>query len=127
MQSNKTIPRRQVLQQSASLLGSLCLTPALLQTAKGNELERKRLLFFTKSSGFQHSVVTRDGTELAYAERIVTELGKKNNIDVHCSKDGGRGLRMTFVSRDMGTQPRERPSVLYVDGASRRCMAQSHF
>jgi len=88
MQSHQNPNRRQVLQQSASLLGSLCLTPALLQTAKGNELERKRLLFFTKSSGFQHSVVTRDGTELAYAERIVTELGKKNNIDVHCSKDG---------------------------------------
>ena len=88
MQTYQCPNRRQILLQGASALGALSLSPAFFQTAQSAELERKRLLFFTKSSGFQHSVITRDGTELAYAERLVTELGKKNNIDVYCSKDG---------------------------------------
>lgn len=83
-----SLNRRQVLRQGAGVLGSLSLMPTLLSSAEAKEQEPKKLLFFTKSSGFQHSVITRDGTELAYAERIVTELGKKNNIEVQCSKDG---------------------------------------
>jgi type 1 glutamine amidotransferase len=88
MQTYHRPNRRQILLQGASAFGALSLSPTIFQTAQSAELERKRLLFFTKSSGFQHSVITREGTELAYAERLVTELGKKNNIDVTCSKDG---------------------------------------
>jgi type 1 glutamine amidotransferase len=46
------------------------------------------VLFYTKSSGFQHSVITRKGTELGHAERILTELGREHNFEVVCSKDG---------------------------------------
>jgi hypothetical protein len=49
------------------------------------------VLFFTKSSGFQHSVITRSEKEpekLAYAEQILTDLGAKHGFDVTCSKDG---------------------------------------
>ncbi len=49
----------------------------------------KKILFFTKSSGFQHSVIARKGDNLSHAERILTELGKKNGYEVICSKDGG--------------------------------------
>jgi type 1 glutamine amidotransferase len=52
---------------------------------------RKRILFFTKSAGFQHSVITRpkdDRTKLSYAEQILTDLGASNGFDVVCSKDG---------------------------------------
>lgn len=49
---------------------------------------RKRLLFFTKSAGFQHDVVKRDQGALAYAERIMMGLGEKYGFDVVCSKDG---------------------------------------
>jgi uncharacterized protein len=48
----------------------------------------KRVLFFTKSSGFQHSVVTRKGDALSHAERILTELGKQNGFEVVATKDG---------------------------------------
>ncbi len=55
---------------------------------------KRKLLFFTKSSGFEHSSIKRkkdkDGKEeLSHAEKIVTELGSKHNFEVTCSKDGG--------------------------------------
>ena len=50
--------------------------------------ERKKLLFFTKSAGFEHSVIKRNGDELGHAEKILTELGGKVGIDVTCTKDG---------------------------------------
>jgi type 1 glutamine amidotransferase len=50
---------------------------------------RKKVLFFTKSAGFQHSVVTRKGEELAHAERVLVEMGKSHGFDVEPTKDGG--------------------------------------
>lgn len=80
--------RRQWLQQSslaALLLGSGRLPQAW---SAGDETRSKRLLMYTRSVGFQHSVVQRKGGKLSLAERLVTELGKKHNIDVVCEKDG---------------------------------------
>ena len=48
----------------------------------------KKVLFFTKSSGFEHSVIKRKGDELSHAEKILTEIGKKAGFEVVCSKDG---------------------------------------
>ncbi len=48
----------------------------------------KKVLFFTKSSGFQHSVITRDGDKLSHAERILTDIGKEHGFEVVASKDG---------------------------------------
>ena len=47
----------------------------------------KKILFFTKSSGFQHSVIARKGDELSLAERILTELGEEHGFEVVASKD----------------------------------------
>ncbi len=49
----------------------------------------KRLLFFTRSVGFEHSVVRRPaGQQLSHAERILTELGRRVGAEVVCTKDG---------------------------------------
>jgi type 1 glutamine amidotransferase len=50
--------------------------------------EKKKLLMFTRSQGFQHPVVARKGSELSLAERIVTALGDRLGIEVTCTKDG---------------------------------------
>jgi type 1 glutamine amidotransferase len=52
------------------------------------EKPKKKLLFFTKSAGFEHDVVRRKDSELAFAERIMIDLGKKHGIEVTCTKDG---------------------------------------
>ena len=48
----------------------------------------KKVLFFTKSSGFPHSVVTREGDRLGLAERTLIEAGKEHGFEVVASKDG---------------------------------------
>ena len=48
----------------------------------------KKVLFFTKSSGFQHSVIARNGDKPGLAERILTEIGKEHGFEVVASKDG---------------------------------------
>jgi type 1 glutamine amidotransferase len=79
--------RRQWLQQStlsAFILGAGRLPLAIAADAD----KRGRLLMYTRSVGFQHPVIARKGNQLSLAESIVSELGKKNNIDVVCEKDG---------------------------------------
>lgn len=49
---------------------------------------RKKILMFTKSSGFEHDMVKRSGGKLSPAEQIVTDLGQKRGIAVTATKDG---------------------------------------
>lgn len=68
---------------------SVLLGPAALNTAaRAAQNKTRRVLFFTKSSGFQHSVVTRKGGQPAHAEKILTDLGRENGFEVVASKDG---------------------------------------
>lgn len=48
---------------------------------------KRRVLLLTKSSGFQHDVIAREGDRLAYAERTVTCLGATHGFEVTCTKD----------------------------------------
>jgi type 1 glutamine amidotransferase len=78
--------RRQWLQQSS--LAALLLGTTGLPHVLAAETEKRRLLVYTRSVGFQHPVVERKDGKLSLAERLVTELGKKHNIEVVCEKDG---------------------------------------
>jgi type 1 glutamine amidotransferase len=49
---------------------------------------KKRVLMYTRSQGFEHSVVKRKGDKLSLAEQIVTDLGGKHGFEVLCEKDG---------------------------------------
>jgi type 1 glutamine amidotransferase len=81
-----TFSRRQMLQAAgaAALLGKAPLGRLIADDKKAT----KRLLFFTKSSGFEHSVIKRDGDKLSHAEQILTNIGKEHGFEVVCSKDG---------------------------------------
>jgi type 1 glutamine amidotransferase len=61
---------------------------------------KKRILMYTRSQGFQHPVVKRNGTELSLAERIVTDLGTKHGFEVVCEKDGRVFLSAEFPKFD---------------------------
>jgi uncharacterized protein len=50
---------------------------------------KKKILYFTRCQGFEHSVVKRNGGQLSHSEKILTELGPKHGFEVVCSKDGG--------------------------------------
>src|SRR6185503_8955012 len=84
--------RRDILRASALAAAGIALSPfAGPLLAAESDQPRKRVLFFTKSSGFQHGPVTRpaeDPTKLAYAEQILTAIGAQHGFAVTCSKDG---------------------------------------
>jgi type 1 glutamine amidotransferase len=79
--------RRTMLGRTASgALGLALFTPHLARAAQGPV---RKVLFFSKSSGFEHSAIKRKGDELSFAENILKELGPKHGIDFTFSKDGG--------------------------------------
>ncbi len=47
-----------------------------------------RVLFFSKSSGWEHSAIKQDNGNLGYAEKVLAKLGPKNDIEFTFSKDG---------------------------------------
>ena len=61
---------------------------------------KRRVLMFTRSEGYQHSVVQRKGDKLSLAEQIVTDLAGKNNLEVVCEKDGRVFLSKEFPRFD---------------------------
>jgi type 1 glutamine amidotransferase len=80
--------RRELLSLAALAAAGLTLGPAAC-TTRAADGPKKKILFFTKSAGFQHSVIARKGNELGYAEKILEKLGADNGYEVVCSKDGG--------------------------------------
>jgi type 1 glutamine amidotransferase len=50
--------------------------------------KKQKVLYFTRSAGFEHSVVQRKGAELAHSEMILTEMGQRAGFEVECTKDG---------------------------------------
>jgi len=52
----------------------------------------KKVLFYTRSQGFQHDVVKRPDNNkddvLSFAEKAFTKMAKENGIDLVCTKDG---------------------------------------
>jgi len=84
-----TLNRRQLLIASgaAAVLGAGGWSRLL--AAGSSKGSTKKVLFFTKSSGFAHSVVTRKpGEGQALAERILTRIGSEHGFEVVASKDG---------------------------------------
>lgn len=88
------LSRRQVLQAGAITMATMAAMPWFSPFASAQERKetsdgkRKKILFFTKSSGFEHSVVKRHGGAPAYAERVLTEFAGKAGFDIEASKDG---------------------------------------
>lgn len=60
----------------------------LLDFRAGAASPKRKVLFFSKSSGFEHSVIKRNGGRPSFAEQVLAELGPKQNIEFTFSKDG---------------------------------------
>ena len=50
----------------------------------------KRILFFSKSSGFEHSVIYWKNGQPSYAEKVLLDIGAKQGWEFTCSKDGSK-------------------------------------
>ncbi len=81
-----TQTRRDLLKAGALLA---TVSPFFAQTlTSAIQPARPKILFFTKSTGFEHSVVKREGDSPAYAERVLKEFAGAAGFDVEATKDG---------------------------------------
>jgi type 1 glutamine amidotransferase len=77
--------RREMLLTTGAAVVGLSAFP--LGWTAAAERRKQRVLYFTRSAGYVHSVVNRHGEKLAYSERILAELGAKHGFEVVCSQD----------------------------------------
>jgi hypothetical protein len=95
--------RRGFLVRTGAAAAALGLIPFSFPSAWADDAAtpRRRLLFFTKSSGFEHSSIKRKSPDkLSHAEQIVTDLGTQHNFDVTCTKDGGIFMPSSLAAFD---------------------------
>lgn len=83
------ITRRQLLQSTAGLALSSFITTNLRAQPTQPAAKPKRLLFFTKSQGYPHSVITRTPQHpVPLAEKLLKEWTTAAGHDLTISKDG---------------------------------------
>ena len=70
--------REMLLTRGAAALG---LSSFPLGWVGAAEKKKQKLLYFSRSVGYEHSVVGRKGGELSHSEKILTELGKKAGFE----------------------------------------------
>lgn len=94
MAYSQDFTRRTMLLSSSATLASMLLlhrhsiaqqpdTLVAFEMLKG-----KKILFLTKSAGFEHDVVRRTNGAPAFAERMVSSFAKKYGFEVNITKDG---------------------------------------
>ena len=52
--------------------------------------QKKKILFFTKSSGYEHAVISWKNGQPSYAEKVLQDLGAKQGWEFTFSKDGSK-------------------------------------
>ena len=81
--------RRDVLKAAGVAAAAMVASPFLQMAAAQENGKTRKVLFFTKSSGYQHSAITRKNPdELSFAEQFMVDFGKKHNMEVTATKDG---------------------------------------
>lgn len=77
--------RDMLLATGAAVLGASAFPVGWARAASN---KKQKILYFTRSVGFQHSPVARKDGELSFSEKLLVEEGKKHDVEVVCSKDG---------------------------------------
>ena len=78
--------RREMLKATSVAALGLSAFPLGWVAAAGEK--KQKVLYFTQSAGFEHSVVHREGGRLSHSEKVLTEMGKRAGFEVECTKDG---------------------------------------
>lgn len=78
--------RREMILRTATATLGIALSGCAAHSAASSG--PKKVLFFSKSSGYEHSVIKRKGDELSFAEKILADLGPKHGIQFTFTKDG---------------------------------------
>ena len=68
----------------------ICIALGLALSHSAQAAAKHKLLFFTKSSGYEHDVISYKKGQPSFAEKIFLELGTKESWEFEFSKDGSK-------------------------------------
>jgi type 1 glutamine amidotransferase len=78
--------RREMILRTGTAAAGLGLAGCSMTSSR--QSETRKVLFFSKSSAFEHLMIQRKGSELSFAEKRLAELGPRHGIEFTFSKDG---------------------------------------
>ncbi len=83
------VTRRQAMQTVAAAAAAFATASLPLGWTRAADAKPRKVLFFTKSAGFEHSCIKREKPDqLSHAEKVFVELGKAGHFEVTATKDG---------------------------------------
>jgi hypothetical protein len=80
------INRRDMLRATGAAVLTASAFP--LHWVAAAEKKKQKVLYFSRSAGFEHDAVKLKDGKPSISDRILTELGKRNGFEVICTKDG---------------------------------------
>jgi hypothetical protein len=83
-----SLNRREMLKRTGLATLGLSLAGLTNSWAAPTKGPKRKILFFSKSSGFEHSVIKRNNGQPSFAEQVLAEIGPKYNFEFTFSKDG---------------------------------------
>jgi len=84
--NKKSMDRRDMLRATGAALLTASAFP--LDWVAGAEKKKQKVLYFSRSAGFEHDAVKLKDGKPSISDRILTELGQKHGFEVVCTKDG---------------------------------------
>jgi type 1 glutamine amidotransferase len=84
--SYPTMARRDLLRATgAAVLAASAFPLRWVDAAEG---KKQKVLYFSRSAGFEHDAVKLKDGQPSISDRTLTELGKRHGFEVVCTKDG---------------------------------------
>jgi len=80
------INRRDMLRATGTVVLAASAFP--LHWVAAAEKKKQKVLYFSRSAGFEHDAVKIKDGKPSISDRILTELGKRHGFEVICTKDG---------------------------------------
>ena len=84
--SGRIMDRRDMLRATGAAVLASSAFP--LHWVAGAEKKKQKVLYFTRSAGFEHGAVKLKDGKPSISDRTLTELGKRHGFEVVCTKDG---------------------------------------
>lgn len=84
--NRQSMDRRDMLRAAGAALLTASAFP--LNWVAAGEKKKQKVLYFTRSAGFEHDAVKLKDGKPSISDRILTELGQKHGFEVVCTKDG---------------------------------------
>ena len=84
--NGRAVARRDLLRVTGA--AALAASTFPLGWVAAAEKKKQKVLYFSRSAGFEHDAVKTKNGKPSISDRILTELGKKHGFEVVCTKDG---------------------------------------